>query len=290
VTEESESGPATPPRSALPPSDDLARRVSGVPFLLALDIDGTLAPIAPRPEDAAVPAETRRTLERLASMPDLQLALVTGRAAADGRRMVDIPRTWTIGNHGIEVIDPAGALRVEASATTAAPTIAEAVQRLAAPLAGVEGVLIEDKTWTLSVHVRLATRADVPYVERTLVDIARSLGLRVLHGKEIFELRPTIEINKGTALVALATALGVGGQSDAPGGSLLYAGDDRTDEDAFRALRELQWNAVTVHVGPPVFPNGRPTEAEFVLEDPVALHDLLQWLASRREQLQSPRA
>ena len=97
------------PQNALPPTEDLAARVSRSPLLVALDIDGTLAPIAPTPEAAAVPPSTRRTLERLARAHDVHLAFVTGRGANDGRRIVDVSDSWTIGNHGIELIDPTGA-------------------------------------------------------------------------------------------------------------------------------------------------------------------------------------
>jgi trehalose 6-phosphate phosphatase len=258
--------------------------MSRSPLLVALDIDGTLAPIAPTPEAAAIPEATRRTLQRLARSRNVHLAFVTGRAALDGRRLVDVADSWTIGNHGIELIDPAGAVRVNAVAEAFAPTIARAARMLGGPLGGMGGVFIEDKAWTLSVHVRLAARADVPRVEQTLTDIARQLELRVIQGKEIFELRPPVAINKGTALLELAAALGVSDHRSALGGSLLYAGDDRTDEDAFRALRALQWNAVTVHVGEGST-HGVVTEAEFVLADPPALRDLLDWLVTVRERV-----
>ena len=273
----------TAPRSALPPSDDLAARSARSPLLVALDIDGTLAPIAPTPAAAAVPQETRRTLERLARAHDVHLALVTGRAARDGRRLVDVPHSWTIGNHGIEMIDPTDALRVNATAEAYAPTLALAARLLAEPLDGIAGVFIENKTWTLSVHYRLAARSDVPSVEKALTDVARQLELRIIQGKEIFELRPPLAINKGTALIELAQALGVSDHRGILGGSLLYAGDDRTDEDAFRAIRARQWSAITVHVGEGTESSGIRTDAEFVLPDPAALHVLLEWLASIRE-------
>ena len=272
------------PQSALPPTAALAARVSRSPLLIALDIDGTLAPIAPTPEAAAIPASTRKTLERLARARDVHLALVTGRAALDGRRLVAVDDSWTIGNHGIEVIDPTGTLRVNALAEAFAPTLSEAARRLAGPLGGIGGVFVENKTWTLSVHFRLAALADVPRIEQTLIEVARELELRVIHGKKIFELRPPVSINKGTALLELAAALGVSDHRGSLGGSLIYAGDDRTDEDAFRALRTRQWNAVTVHVGEGTT-HGVPTEAEFVLPDPLALRELLDWLLTIWERL-----
>jgi len=273
------------PRSALPPTDDLAMRASRSPLLAALDIDGTLAPIAPTPAAAAIPDATRRTLERLARAHDVHLAFVTGRAARDGRRLVDVPHSWTIGNHGIEMIDPTNALRVNAVAEAFGPTLASAARLLGEPLDRVAGVFIENKTWTLSVHYRLAARSDVPLVEKALTDVAKQLGLRIINGKEIFELRPPLEINKGTALIELAEALGVNDNRGTLGGSLLYAGDDQTDEDAFRAIRARQWSAITVHVGEGTSQSTVRTDAEFAVPDPPALGELLEWLASMREQM-----
>jgi trehalose 6-phosphate phosphatase len=87
-----------PPKAAallsLPPDADLGRRLSGSPLLVLLDIDGTLAPIASTPEGAVVPAATRDALVRLVSRARVHVALVTGRAAADGKRMVDVSGTW----------------------------------------------------------------------------------------------------------------------------------------------------------------------------------------------------
>ena len=276
------------PRAALPPGADLARRLAASPLLAALDIDGTLAPIAPTPEKAAVPDATRRTLERLASLPNVHVVFVTGRAASDGRRLVNVGNTWTIGNHGMELIDPMGTVRVNPSVEAFAPAIATAARMLAEPLTRYDGVFVENKRWTLSVHFRLADPTVVPNVERVLTGIATELGLLILEGKKIFELRPPVAINKGTALIELARSLGVIRDNDLVG-SLLYAGDDRTDEDAFRALPPPPSNAIALHVGRAELPEGFRTHAEFVADDPLAVHELLQWLVSVREQALTPR-
>ncbi len=266
-----------------PMREAIADRLSHSPFLVALDIDGTLAPIAPTPDAAAVPPATRRTLERLTRLPNVHVAFVTGRAAADGRRLVAVPNSWTIGNHGVELVDPDGALRVNAAAEAYGPAVARAVELLRDRLAAYRGVLVEDKTWTVSVHVRLAEDDVVPNVEREVAAMARELGLRELQGKKIFELRPPIAIHKGIALLDLAASLGVV-HGDVMTGSLLYAGDDRTDEDAFRVLPAPPAHAVTVHVGSAELPDGQRTIAELLLDDPDAVHDFLEWLATSREQ------
>lgn len=268
---------AAAPVSALPPDEGLARRLSGSPLLIALDIDGTLAPIASTPAGAAVPEATLQTLRRLTALRGVQVAFVTGRSAPDGRRMVDLPRTRVIGNHGIEWIELDGTLSVNQGAREVAPRIAQAAEMLSSRLRDINGALVEDKRWTLSVHFRLTAPADRPTIEQVLDDVARRLDLRVTHGKQVYELRPHLEITKGTAIVELAEKLGIANGH----GSLFYAGDDRTDEDAFRALRELDTDAVTVHVGGET-PSGTVTAAEFTVPDPPGLRELLDWLVVER--------
>ena len=277
----SSSNAISKPHPALPPSASLGERLSQSPLLIALDIDGTVAPIAPTPEKAAVPDETRKTLERLTRLPNVHLAFVTGRAAEDGRRLVRVAKSWTIGNHGLELIDPHGELRVDPAAGEFMPVLAQAVRMLSEPLSRYEGVFIEDKRWTLSVHFRLARETDVPNVERTVADVARELGLRLLEGKKILELRPPLAVNKGTALLELANELGIFHEGVLRG-SILYAGDDRTDEDAFLALPRPPANAITLHVGKADLPEGLRTNAEFMLGDTLAVHEFLKWLLSRR--------
>lgn len=277
------TAPAPAPHSlvpALPPTADLQHRLSGSPLLILLDIDGTLAPIAPTPAEAAVPPSTRHALRELVQMPGVHVAAVTGRAAPDGRRMVDVDGLWVIGNHGMERIHPSGALQVNPQVAPYQARVAQAAASLTALVGDVPGIIVENKLWTLSVHYRLADHAAVPDVEKVLRDVARELSLRVTAGKEVFELRPPVDVNKGTAAIDLARELGVL-QPSQPPSSVLYAGDDRTDEDAFRLLREWRVDAVTVHVGDPIV-HGEPTAAEFVVANPQEMRKFLDWLCGIR--------
>ena len=266
--------------AAFPSLTEIGPRLSRSPLLLMLDIDGTLAPIAPRPEDASVPEATRRVVGMLAAQADVHVALVTGRAAADGRRLGGIAGVWVIGNHGIETVSPRGEVIIDDRATPYGAALAGAVRELTGLVSGLPGVHVENKTWTLSVHYRLADPAVEPDLRGTVDGVARARGLRVVRGKKVFELRPPVEVHKGTAALALARRL-VGRELDA---ALFYAGDDRTDEDAFRTLRAAAPHVVTVRVGVP-----RPSEehasgtaAEFVVADEAALRALLEWLGAMR--------
>lgn len=274
--------PRSGPRAALPPSPELGRRLARSPLVVALDIDGTLAPLAATPGAAVVPQETLVILTALAERRDVHVVFVTGRAAPDGRRLADVPNSWVIGNHGMESIDPAGTVQVNLVVEPYAPRIARAFATLRDRIGTVPGVILEDKLWTLSVHYRLADHAEVPAIERVVREIAAAEDVRLTEGKEIFELRPPVDINKGTATAALAAQLGVRSEDGSAVGAVFYAGDDRTDEDAFRLLRERAGEAVTVHVGSSLTEAATPTAAEFLVADPAEMLRLLEWLVTRR--------
>ena len=268
----------------MPPGDDLEQRLGASPLLVLLDIDGTLAPIAPTPEGAVVPPATLEAVARLVGLSGVHVALVTGRAVADGRRMVDVPGTWVIGNHGIERLDPSGGLHVDAGVRRYESDLARAAADLASRLAGVSGAIVEDKRWTLSVHYRLVDPALRPRIQSEAEDVARRYSLRCIIGKQVLELRPPVDVNKGTAALALADSFGiVSASSDARTGAILCIGDDRTDEDAFRLLRARRPDSVTIHVGAGGLVSGEQTIAELLLPDTDAVRGLLEWLAAVRQ-------
>ena len=258
---------------ARPPSDDdLAALAAASPLVVLLDVDGTLAPIAPRPEDARVPAETRAALRRLAARRDTRVAILTGRVASDARAMVDVGGPLVVGNHGAERIEPDGSVCVDEAVAPFEAALARAAAELTARLAAIPGVLIEFKRWSLAVHYRLADHALLPEITSVVSEAASREGLRRGEGKEVFELRPPADVNKGTAALALLRRFG----APATGRGVLFAGDDVTDEDAFRRLAAEAPQAFTVRVGA----LDAETAARFVVDDPAAVRALLERLAS----------
>src|SRR5918997_1361565 len=103
-------------------------RLSGSPLIVMLDVDGTLAPITSRPEEAAVPPETKRVIAALASRPGVHVALVSGRAAAVARRMVGVSNAWVIGNHGYETVGPDGETVIDPRVATYRPVVGRAAR------------------------------------------------------------------------------------------------------------------------------------------------------------------
>ena len=273
----SAAGPTAPAPLDLPPDPrTLGRRLAGVPLVVLLDVDGTLAPIAPRPEDAAVPAPTRDAVTALARARDVHVALVSGRGALDARTLVGVDGVWSIGNHGLETIDPAGSLTIDDRVAPWASALRSVREAAESAVASAPGAMVEDKGATLSIHYRLAEADVVPELERHVEAAATAAGLRVTRGRKVIEVRPPIAVDKGTAVLALARRLGATART----ASIVFAGDDRTDEDAMDALRVWHSDAVTIHVAGE---EPRATRAEFRAGAPEVLAKWLAALAVMRE-------
>jgi trehalose-phosphatase len=262
----------------MPIAPDVERRLLGVPLLLMLDIDGTLAPLAATPNLAVVPPATVKVLERLASFPDSHLAVVTGRSADDAYRLLPTDTMWIIGNHGAELRSPGGEITVNEESVRYREMMASAIAELQAITKEYPGAFFEDKRWTASLHYRLADPAAAPVIEERFAEVVGRHGLYMSEGKKVFEMKPPVRVNKGTAVLALARKLVL--EDEHPGSpTMIFAGDDVTDEDAFKELRAHDPSAVTIRVTE----DGRmPTDAEFRVRNPDELREFLEWLVAAR--------
>lgn len=214
-------------------AEEILRSLDGRRLVVLLDYDGTLSPIAPRPEDAVLSAATREVLRQLGER--WLTAIISGRSLADVRDLVGLDHLLYAGNHGLEIEGPAGSDIRRNLAEDFAPDVAAAATELDAALAEVEGSLVENKRYSLSVHYRLVAPERVTAVE-TAVDaaVARHPKLQKRLGKKVFELRPNLAWDKGKAVRWLLETI-----DDKDAGLLpVYIGDDVTDEDAFAALAD----------------------------------------------------
>jgi trehalose 6-phosphate phosphatase len=243
---------------------------------LVCDIDGTIAPIVPKPEEATVRERTRALLSNLKRRYAL-VACVSGRRAADARRVVGVGSLTYIGNHGLESLRP-GARQAESDPAVA--SYAGAVSSFARVAYSADlrkkGIRLEDKDAIWAFHWREA--ADEPEARRALEEVARAAsgeGLVAHWGRKVLEIRPPVAIDKGTAVATVLRETDVE--------AVLYAGDDTTDLDAFRKLRELRSSgalehAVCVGVRSDEGPAAITAEADVVVDGPAGFLGLLAGL------------
>lgn len=196
------------------------------------DVDGTLSPIVSRPEAAQVTARNKSLLTNL--LPHCTLvAAVSGRAAADIHARVGIAGMVYVGNHGLERWQD-GEVVISPEVAEHRPAIEAARDELPALLSGYDEAEVEDKGPTLSLHYRnVADPSAFATKLRPLIrNITEKHNLHLHEGRMVFEIRPPLALNKGTAMRALVDEF----KLDAA----VYLGDDTTDVDAIRAARALR--------------------------------------------------
>ncbi|USZ69547.1 trehalose-phosphatase [Halorussus salilacus] len=271
-TERSETRPTAESEAPPPIRDHLYALVEELlahdGLLVALDFDGTLADIERRPDEATLPEETREVVSALADLPDAEVAVVSGRELADVRERVGLSDISYAGNHGLE-LRTGEESEVHPTAREVEETISALCDRLGERLADVDGVIVEDKGVSATVHHRLVADEDVPAVERAVETLAADRDeVRLTTGKDVLELRPAVEWDKGEAVGWLAARLVPDDERWLP----VYVGDDTTDEAAFGVLTD---RGLGVKVG-----DDPATDAPYRVADPEGVRAVLSWLSA----------
>lgn len=226
---------------------------------LVFDFDGTLAPIVRDPDAAAMRPRTRQLLRKLALR--YPCAVISGRAREDVmRRLASTGIEWVVGNHGAEWgWAPLDGVDVE-------ELVRDWVRRLTLALAGVHGVVVEDKRYSLAIHFR-RSREKKRAVAAIAAAVEKLAGARVRLGKQVVNVVPRGAPHKGIALQQVRSLLGCD--------TAIYIGDDTTDEDVF-ALDE-PGQLVTVRVG-----QSRESQAAYYVEEQREVDRLLELFLDAR--------
>ncbi len=195
------------------------------------DIDGTISRIAGHPDEAIVEDKARNALARVTRQFAL-VGAVSGRSAEEAHALVGLDELVYSGNHGMEIWRD-GNLEQSPLALEYAPKITALLDALQLP-AEDDRLYVENKVLTASIHYR-ALEGDEQTERLLLEEVTRhaeASGLCVTHGQKVVEIRPPVELTKGTAVVDLIRKYRLA--------ALLYLGDDVTDVDAFKSLRDLR--------------------------------------------------
>lgn len=260
----------TPP-SALASTKEITARIEGRKIVVFLDYDGTLTPIVDDPEKAFLPNSMQDVLKRVAE--SFPLAVISGRDLPDIRELVGMEEIYYAGSHGFDIAGPEGMRTQHQKGTDYLPSLNDAEKELKEKVKPISGAKIERKRFSIAVHYRKVREEEVASVKKIVKEVAkRHSDLRQSEGKKVLELQPGIDWHKGKAVLWLLDKLGLNKTDVVP----FYLGDDVTDEDAFKTLRDRG-------IGIVVMDKPRPTAAQYRLNDPDEVEQFLARLVLMKE-------
>jgi len=235
--------------------------------VIFLDYDGTLTPIVERPELAVISEDMRQTVKQLAEK--YTVAIVSGRMREDVQNLLGIENIFYAGSHGFDIAGP-GFSMVQHEAEKTIHIVDKVIVHLKKELGTIDGVIIEEKKFSVAVHYRLVDEKHLPQIIRVVEEVVKSEhSLRLMNGKKVFEILPNIEWDKGKAIRWIMSALKITWLKS----SVIYIGDDVTDENAFRFIR-------TRGTGILVDESTRPSAADFQVSIPDEVKTLFEKIIS----------
>ncbi|PSS03957.1 Trehalose-phosphate phosphatase [Actinidia chinensis var. chinensis] len=261
--------------SALDTFEQMTSIANGRQIAVFLDYDGTLSNIVDNPEEAFITNTMRIALCEVGRY--FPTAIISGRGRDKVHDFVQLDNVYYAGSHGLDIAAPLQSPNFGDSkhqtgvtdkmgnevvlfqpAKNYLPAIQKIISALNEKTRSIRGVMIENNKFCLSVHYRHIADEDFCTVEKLVNSVmVEYKEFRVSKGKKVFEIRPDMEWDKGHALNYLLDTLGLGTYSDV---LPLYIGDDRTDEDAFKAIRNRG--------------EGYPIVVSSIPKDTVALYSL----------------
>jgi len=248
--------------------------------ILLTDFDGTLTPIQKHPDLAALSEEIRQILIKFSHNKEIFLGIITGRSLKQIKKLVHIRDVLYVANHGIELEGP-GIRSTCPEAKKARSTLWHIYMRLFKSLKNIEGVHIEDKGLSISLHYRtVKKKGDVEYIISTLHDITKPFldrkMLSLSTGKMVYEIRPPVKWNKASTIQWLLTHyFPVEFSEDA---LLIYLGDDKADIEVFDSL---MGKGLTIFVGNP----SDMSTADYYVNSPEEVKVFLEHLYEQKHEV-----
>ncbi|XP_071724319.1 probable trehalose-phosphate phosphatase J [Rutidosis leptorrhynchoides] len=273
--------------SALERFDEIIEASKGKQIVMFLDYDGTLSPIVPDPDRAFMSKKMRRTVRKLAQC--FPTAIVSGRCRDKVFNFVKLRELYYAGSHGMDIKGPEKGSKHDSlnflqecesimcqPASEFLPMIDEVYKILVEKIKSTPGAKVENNKFCLSVHFRCVEENKWSELAKQVKSVLQEYPkLRLSQGRKVLEIRPTIKWDKGKALEFLLEALGFANCKDV---FPVYIGDDRTDEDAFKVLRDRGQG-----FGILVSKFAKDTSASYSLQEPDEVMDFLRRLVQWKQ-------
>ncbi|XP_042390324.1 probable trehalose-phosphate phosphatase 6 [Zingiber officinale] len=271
--------------SALGNFNDVVAASKAKQMVMFLDYDGTLSPIVDDPDSAFMSEPMREAVRDVAR--HFPTAIVSGRCRNKVFNFVRLKELYYAGSHGMDIKGPSKSTKKTTSKTNPVlfqpaseflPVMDEVYNALVEKIKSVPGSRVENNTFSLSVHYRCVEEK----IWNSLAELVRSVvndypELRLTVGRKVLEIRPSIEWDKGKALEFLLESIGFANCNNV---FPVYIGDDRTDEDAFKVLRERGQG-----VGILVSKFAKETNASYSLQEPAEVNKFLRQLVAWKKLL-----
>lgn len=242
---------------------------------LILDYDGTLSPVTSHPDLAQLSEETRRILERLANMSDLNVAIISGRSLKNLMEMVNIKQITYAGSHGLEILHPDGSKFVHPIPAEFDKKLTDLMKRLQDKVCH-DGAWVENKGMLLTFHYRETPAHLQESIEEKASEIFFDAGFIPHKGSMAIEAKPPVNWDQGRASIhILRTTYGVDWSERV---RVIYAGN----EEAMTALRGI---ACTFRVDSSPLVQ---TDADFRLAGPDAVFTMLRWVEKQMHKRTPP--
>ena len=210
-------------------------------IFLLLDYDGTIAPIKRHHNLAVLPKQTKKIIEQISRHKNIKVAIVSGRSLSYIRQAVNINNLLYVANHGYQIYYKNKTWTHPFTKRTKT-ILKKLIPILSKALSFTKGISIEDKGLTLSVHYRNVRRKNLNEILKIIKNVIHPLQNIIIltTGKKVVEVRPNVQWDKGHAVLKILKLMKATNKS-----TIIYIGDDKTDEDAFKQLAE---NAFTIRV------------------------------------------
>ncbi|KAF5457704.1 hypothetical protein F2P56_021786 [Juglans regia] len=279
--------------SAIASFEQIANHAKGKRIALFLDYDGTLSPIVDNPECAFMSDAMRANVKKVAKY--FPTAIISGRSREKVYEFVRLTELYYAGSHGMDIMGPVREhisndlpncirsmdeqgkeVNLFQPAGEFLPVIEEVFRSLVQCTKDIVGAKVENNKFCVSVHYRNVDEKSWTVVAQRVHDVLKDYAhLRLTHGRKVLEVRPVINWDKGKAVTFLLESLGLSHCDDV---LPIYVGDDRTDEDAFKVLREgNRGYGILVGSAP------KESNAAYSLRDPLEVMEFLKSLMTLKK-------